>query len=297
MYLIELLDQLFINTGLRFMAVCSGGAALRKPSDDKAATYAELLEYVPHGLQCVIAILCGNDFLASGWPCGAPQCEAAAKNLCASMKRKAKMVFAITGCSSDTWGYNSWSIDCKRKYDDDARWLAEIFANAGVPAVTGAKQFVGLQIADTIGHVLPASKNNVFQGYHDCVRLCCFPDLPQPWFGMWDSDIAEYYYVNAAKLVGQRLRVQPSVHPPVFVDDNGEEWDPACAVGGDWYYVNRRDSKKISWDYTPESVGDWKVYWDVSEQDWAWKHVVTAEIMLVAPPPLKNRCVRSGYLR
>ena len=62
MYLVELLDILLYKTGLRFMAVCSGGAALRRPSDVKAATFDELLERVPHGLRCVIAILCGNDF-------------------------------------------------------------------------------------------------------------------------------------------------------------------------------------------------------------------------------------------
>ena len=62
MYLVELLDILFFKTGLRFMAVCSGGAALRKPSDPKAATFDELLQRVPSGLLCVIAIICGNDF-------------------------------------------------------------------------------------------------------------------------------------------------------------------------------------------------------------------------------------------
>ena len=56
MYVVELVDILLYKTWLRFMAVCSGGAALRKPSDVKAATFDELLERVPHGLQCVIAI-------------------------------------------------------------------------------------------------------------------------------------------------------------------------------------------------------------------------------------------------
>ena len=201
MYLVELLDILLYKTGLRFMAVCSGGAALRKPSDVKAATFDKLLERVPHGLQCVIAILCGNDFFASGWPCGAPQCEAAAKRLCVGMKRKAKMVFAIAGGSSDTWGYHGWSCDRKARYDEDARWLAKVFSNAGVPSVTGAGELVGLQIADTIGHVMPASKDIVFRGYEDWVRLCCFRNLPKPWKAMWHPTSAEFYYWNRTKSV------------------------------------------------------------------------------------------------
>ena len=85
--------------------------------------------------------------------------------------------------------------------------------------------------------------------------------------------------------------MQPTLHPPVFVSDIGEEWDPKCTVGGDWYYVNRRDSREVSWDLIPESVGDWKVYWDVSEQEWAWKHVVSGEITMEAPPPLRIEIV------
>jgi len=161
-YLPELLDALFFSTGLRFMAVCSGGAALRRPSDARAATFEELLERVPQGLRCIIAVVCGNDFFASGWPCGKPQCEAAVNLLCVNMKRKAPMVFAIAGGSSETWGYVHWSPDRKTGYDNDARWLASVFVNAGVPAVTGASELVGLQIADSIGHVMPASKDIVF---------------------------------------------------------------------------------------------------------------------------------------
>ena len=193
MYLVELLDILFFKTGLRFMAVCSGGAALRKPSDAKAATFDELLQRVPSGLLCVIAIICGNDFFASGWPCGAPQCEAAANLLSVNMKRKAKMVFAITGGSSDTWGYHGWSSDRKKSYDEDACWLATVFSNAGVQSVTGASDLVGLQIADSIGHVTPASKDVVFPAYIHWVRLCCLPGLPISWSAKWDAHSAAFF--------------------------------------------------------------------------------------------------------
>ena len=93
------------------MPVCSGGAALRTPSDPAAATFQELLERVPHGLRCIIALICGNHFFASGCSCGAPKCEAAAKRLGISMKQKAEKVFAVAGGSSERVIEKDWRID------------------------------------------------------------------------------------------------------------------------------------------------------------------------------------------
>jgi len=168
------------------------------------------------------------------------------------------MVFAITGGSSEAWGYGGWSSDRWKGYDDDARWLAGAFANAGVPAVTGASELVGLEIADSIGHVKPASKDIVFQAYLRWLRMCCLPRLPMTWSAMWDADASAFYYWNPATPCVQPTWSQPTLHPPVLVDEMGD-WDAACTPEGDWYYVNRRDSREVRWGCTPKSVGDWKV--------------------------------------
>ena len=64
-YIPDMLDNLKQRTGLTFMAVCGGGAALVKHTG--SASYAELLQFVPAGITTIIAIICGNDFIAK-WP-------------------------------------------------------------------------------------------------------------------------------------------------------------------------------------------------------------------------------------
>ena len=66
-YMEEMLSELWQQTGKVFMAVCSGGASLAVPVEPAAATYSELLAHVPAGVEAIIAVVCGNDFLASKW--------------------------------------------------------------------------------------------------------------------------------------------------------------------------------------------------------------------------------------
>ena len=88
-----------------------------------------------------------------------------------------------------------------------------------------------------------------------------------------------------------RILLLESYEISCAVTDIGEEWDPVCTNEGDWYYVRRADSREVSWELTPQSVGDWTVYWDVADQDWAWKHVVSREITMEAPSVSKRERV------
>ena len=63
-YMPEMLQSLWESTGLVFMAVCSGGAALVHPHGS-GAVFEELLARVPSGLGITVAVICGNDFLRS----------------------------------------------------------------------------------------------------------------------------------------------------------------------------------------------------------------------------------------
>ena len=63
-YLPELLAELWHDTGLVFMAVCSGGATLVDPGQ-WSASFDELLERVPAGVRMIIPIVCGNDILVN----------------------------------------------------------------------------------------------------------------------------------------------------------------------------------------------------------------------------------------
>lgn len=113
---------------------------------------------------------------------------------------------------------------------------------------------------------------------------------------MWHPSSAAFYYWNLSKSVVQTTWEQPAMHPPVFVNDIGEEWDPVFTNEGDWYYVSRADSREVEWGLTFQSVGDWSVYWDVSEQDWAWKHVVSGEITMEAPSASRSERVDEDQL-
>ncbi len=100
----ELLRQLQRDTGLVFMAVCSGGAALCKPDDAAAASFAELLSHLPPDLDILIAVVCGNDFWAKQWPSDARklECWQAAAELCNGMRERARKCFAVAGGSAST---------------------------------------------------------------------------------------------------------------------------------------------------------------------------------------------------
>ena len=48
------------------IAVCSGGASLVNPRG-AAASFRQLLDQLPSGLEFIVAVICGNDFRPSSW--------------------------------------------------------------------------------------------------------------------------------------------------------------------------------------------------------------------------------------
>ena len=102
-YLPQLLQDIWDATGMVFIAICSGGAALERP-DGQGARFEELLARAPDGLDVVIAIICGNDFL-KGW--GAvqyrPAWDSAAVALVSGMQAKATRQLVVVGGSAELW--------------------------------------------------------------------------------------------------------------------------------------------------------------------------------------------------
>ena len=165
-YLPELLAELWRDTGLVFMAVCSGGATLCNPGE-WSASFEEMLERVPSGIRMIIPIVCGNDILVN-WKVPEFQSAwaAAATRLCAGMRAKSATQFAVVGGSADAWRYDKWMRCSQRElYDTNARQLAEVFSACGVRATTSAGELLGMEIADSVGHVSYNSKHVVFSAY------------------------------------------------------------------------------------------------------------------------------------
>ena len=149
-YMPEMLDYLWRETGLVFVAVCSGGAALSKPHG-RGASYEQLLSKVPHGLDMIVAVICGNDLLASGLKVVeyCPEWEVAAAALCRGLKEKSPNPFAVVGGSSTCWGYASWMTGLQQSlYDANASRLCAYFESLGVRRCTGADELRSLQISD-----------------------------------------------------------------------------------------------------------------------------------------------------
>ena len=63
-YVPDLLAELWRDTGLVFMAVCSGGASPASPTE-WTVTSQELLKVIPAGICMIIVIFCGNDILTN----------------------------------------------------------------------------------------------------------------------------------------------------------------------------------------------------------------------------------------
>ena len=99
----EFLDWLWEATGLVFMAVCCGGACVAYAPRD-SASFAELLDYVPGRVECIVAVVCGNDLcvgnrvraLSPG-----DRVDWAIQALCRGMRTKSRQQFAVVGGSSE----------------------------------------------------------------------------------------------------------------------------------------------------------------------------------------------------
>ena len=125
-----------------------------------------------------MAIVCGNDFCAKPL-LGIPErsaCYTEAARLCDGMRARADACFAVTGGSSAVWRYREgktpWSEVRCVQYDQDCARLAQVFQQCRVPAVTGAAEPSGIEIADDIGHVSERSKEIVFAACAPWIRQC-----------------------------------------------------------------------------------------------------------------------------
>ena len=112
-YVPDMLDFLLESTGTVCMVVCSGGAAVLNPHAG-GATYREMVEQLPSGLQAVIAIACGNDLVNEAgalvsYPNGL---DDAVTELCQLMKAKAPMQLAVAGASAATWEFDKCWVRC-----------------------------------------------------------------------------------------------------------------------------------------------------------------------------------------
>ena len=111
------------------MVVYSGGAALSRPCGKWAASYDQMLSYLPHGgVDYLIPIICGNDWyhFRRVQPLGR-DVMGAAKALCERMREVSRWQFAVVGGSADVWGYRSkgkMSAASLEQYDKNASALA-----------------------------------------------------------------------------------------------------------------------------------------------------------------------------
>ena len=146
-YLPDSLQSLWERTGFVFKAYCCGGAALVKPMG-RGVRFVDMLSLVPNGLQVIIPIVCGNDFLGGGgWYVDKydPKLNEAVQNLCVGMKAKSRRQFAVAGGSSSTWNYKLPS-DVNSMYYNNALRLVAAFEVCGVRACTGADELVGIKM-------------------------------------------------------------------------------------------------------------------------------------------------------
>ena len=102
-YLPELLAEILAETGLVFVAVCSGGAALSNPGDG-GAFFKQLLAQVPGTARFLISVVCGNDVYNCRFR---ESMRFAVDGFCAEASGRFLTHFAVVGMSSATWQYDA----------------------------------------------------------------------------------------------------------------------------------------------------------------------------------------------
>ena len=140
-YLPKLLAEIRAETGLVFVAVCSGGAAVHNPCKG-GAYFSELLAHVPGSVRYVISVICGNDIYQSSFD-GA--LRLAIGNYVDAVDLKATTHYAVVGMSAATWQYDNWHGTA---YDINAQKMRDAFRGQWVPTCSGAPELRGLQLSD-----------------------------------------------------------------------------------------------------------------------------------------------------
>ena len=139
------------GTGLNYMTVYKGGTTLC----GSGVQFSDLLAHVPAGVGCLIAVICGNDVYCKqrALPFNAAW-EVAVDQLSLEMKRKSRFQFAVMGGSSAVWQYERFMpVESMCRYDVNCGRLASRFLSNGVWATSGEESLLGLELADSIGHV------------------------------------------------------------------------------------------------------------------------------------------------
>ncbi len=172
-YLERLLAEIREETGLVFIAVCSGGAALFNPGSG-GAYFQQLLAQVPDGVRFLISVICGNDIYRSPFT---EDLQLAAEDFCAAVREKAQVHYAAVGMSAATW---QCGAECVGAYDASATAMLNVFRSQGVPCCSGAAELPGLRLSDSIGHVHPESAPVVFAAYKTWLRKCVAAGAPPP---------------------------------------------------------------------------------------------------------------------
>lgn len=103
-YLPELLAEILAETGLVFVAVCSGGAAVCNPGRG-GAYFKQLLAHVPQTARFLVSVVCGNDVYSSRFR---DSMRFAVDDFCSEAHGRFLTHFAVVGISSATWRYDSW---------------------------------------------------------------------------------------------------------------------------------------------------------------------------------------------
>ncbi len=129
-YFPRLLAEIWRETGLVFIAVCSGGAALQNPGGG-GALFVDLLDQVPAGVRFLIPVICGNDFYGTTVVPLAGAVRGAAVAFCDKARRVSKSQFVVLGMSAATLQYTSWMSDSSAaQYDANCEELVRISARA-----------------------------------------------------------------------------------------------------------------------------------------------------------------------
>ena len=162
-----------------FFAVCSGGGALARPSNG-AATYADMLKEVPGSARYVVPIICGNDYYGSRQPLP-HDVVTAARALCAGLSARGVTSYAVVGMSSRVWGYDQkMSGEAASQFDINSESLFHVFSEEGLPCTRGVGELLGVETADSIGHVHPNSRGQVCDAIEVWFRACVGQVLPVP---------------------------------------------------------------------------------------------------------------------
>ena len=231
-YLNAVLTQLQAETGLTFVAVCSGGAALAHPCGG-AAHFVEMLDRVPRGVQYLVTTACGNDYYSHKPRPHSSQLETAVRDYCRRASQMCAVHLAVAGMPSDVWHYRNWmSPAAWQQYDAHSATFRAWFEDHGALAVTGASELSGIRVADGVGHVHIDSEPLVQVAYLKWVRraVAALPAPPTTASGSPSAAVRVAPVVCALGRNSVQILFLARGREQIFLDDPGVPARMASAV-------------------------------------------------------------------